>query len=157
MKRSERQEERDAYHEAGHAVVTVFLGLRLHAISIKRDDAHSTHRATKRDDMYWLRNATIAYGGAEAERRLCGPRSRWRAGAGDDLWRAYHALEEITVDPPSLRALQTYAMRQARLLVERHWPEIEALARLLLERKTVTGKEATKLVQERWGRRGETR
>jgi hypothetical protein len=135
----------------------VFLGLGLHAISIERKGesvARLTHGGKSttalriRDAAFYLRSATMAYAGAEAVRRVCGPGSRWRAGAEDDLWQAYHALEAITCDLPSLHAAQNYAMRRARVLVDHYWPEIEALASVLLERKNMTGKEASKLIHE---------
>lgn len=54
----------------------------------------------------------------------------------------------ITMDWPSRRALYFYARRRARLLVENYWPEIEALARVLMERKELDPDEAGKVLRK---------
>jgi hypothetical protein len=52
------------------------------------------------------------------------------------------------MDWPSRRALYFYARRRAGLLVENYWPEIEALARVLMERKQLDADEAGKVLRK---------
>jgi hypothetical protein len=68
--------------------------------------------------------AIVRYAGGEAVRGLA-PRSRWKAGASDDYKWVDIALEKITADWPSRRALYLYT-RRARLLVKHYWPEVGA-------------------------------
>jgi hypothetical protein len=142
-----KQIRRTAYHEAGHAVLAHSLGIGLQRVSLLADEDSSGHildggeysEDTENlriyaEEAFWLHMAIVRYAGAEAVRRLA-PRSRWQDGAGDDYKWAAIALEKITMDGPSLRALHPYARRRARLLVENYWPEIGAVAHALMKRK----------------------
>lgn len=148
--------QRTAYHEAAHAVLAYFLRVGLRRVTVVADedsegasfDGGEFSEDTEElrlhaKEAFWLRMATVRYAGAEAVRRLA-PRSKWRDGATNDYRWASIALEKITLDSQSLRALQTYTMRRSRLLVENYWPEIESLARALIQRKELDGVEAVK-------------
>jgi len=91
----------------------------------------------------------VRYAGAEAVRRLA-PRQRDRGAEGDYKWAA-GALDKITMDLPSRRSLYFYAQRR----VENYLPEIEALARALMERGQLDADEAGKVLLGSFrGRRG---
>ena len=82
------------------------------------------------------------------------PRQRDRGAEGDYKWAA-GALDKITMDLPSRRSLYFYAQRRTRLLVENCLPEIEALARALMERGQLDADEAGKVLLGSFrGRRG---
>jgi hypothetical protein len=158
LTRSLHSVERAAYHEAGHAVLAHFLGVALRQVSIVTDQdspGHVPERGeysedteylrTFAEEAFWLRMAIARYAGVEAERRLT-PRSR-NASAEEDYKRAAVALEKITMDWPSRRALYFYARWRARLLVENYWPEIEAVARALMDRRQLDAEELGKMIR----------
>jgi hypothetical protein len=65
------------------------------------------------------------------------------------------ALDKVTMDWPSRRSLYFYAQRRTRLLVENYLPEIEVLARALMEREQLDADEAGKVLRVSFrGRRG---
>jgi hypothetical protein len=151
-----RQKTLTAYHEAGHAVLSHFLGVGLKRVTVIQDGdslgnsvdggefgADAEELKLCAEEAFWIRMATARYAGAEAVRRRA-PKSRWKSGADNDYNWAEIALEKITDDRQSLRALQTYAMRRARLLVAHYWPEIEQLACVLAREKTIEGRDAVK-------------
>jgi ATP-dependent Zn protease len=152
--------ESTAFHEAGHAVLAHYLGVGLRLVTIDADEDSAGHiqdggewseeaeeLRILADEAYWLRMAISRYAGAEAVRRYA-PRTKWKEGAGNDHYWAAIAIEKITADPRSVRALHAYAQRQARLLVEHYWPEIQRLARALMKEKTLSGDDAKKLITE---------
>jgi hypothetical protein len=67
---------------------------------------------------------------------------------------ATQALEKINDDRESLRLLQALAKRRARVLVKHYWPEIEALAKELTARTTLSGDEAQEVVEKSLRERG---
>lgn len=150
--------KRTAYHEAGHAVLAHYLGVGLKAVTIVADDDSDGASIDGGEwnpdteelrliaaDAFWQRMAIVRYAGAEAVRRLS-PKSNWRRGAGNDYHWAAIALEKITSDADSLRALSAYAKRRARLLVENYWPEIGKLASALSKKKTLHGQDVASLL-----------
>lgn len=116
---------RTAIHEAGHAVLSHFLGIGLRRVTIIAE-SDSVGRSTDggewpededaatlrmfAPEAFWTRMAIIRYAGAEAVRRWS-PRSRWKDGAESDYNWAAIALEKITDDLECRRALHAYATR----------------------------------------------
>jgi hypothetical protein len=163
--RSVKPMQHTAYHKAGHAVLAHFLGVRLRRGSITDEDCsghildggeYSKDTEQMRilaEESFWLRMATVRYAGAEAVRRLA-PRQRDRGAESDYKWAAV-ALDKITMDLPSRRSLYFDVQRRTRLLVENYLPEIEALARALMEREQLDADEAGKVLRGSFlGRRG---
>lgn len=153
--------EQTAYHEAGHAVVSVALGLMGEHVTIEADhDSSGASMAaaeypTDEDaealrlyapGEFWLRQATIRYAGAAALRHA-GYR-RWREGADDDYTWAADAINRITGDDVSMKHLFALAQRRAAVLVEHYWPEIEAVAKGLLAEATLTAEQVGKLFRD---------
>ena len=161
--RSVKPIQHTAYHEAGHVVLAHFLGVGLRRVSITDEDCSAyildggeyrediEHMRIFAEEAFWLRMATVRYAGAEAVRRLA-PQSRWRGAESDYKWAA-GALDKITMDWPSRRALFVYAQRRTRLLVENYLPEIETLARALMERKHLDADEAGEVLRGSFLRR----
>ena len=158
---------RTAIHEAGHAVLHIALGLGCAAITIVPDYEKGTAGTAAHggeygrpgealgepdddvanlrlfaEDAFYLRHAIANYGGAEAGRRLDPQRADWRAGADSDYREASARINAITDDAQSLELLFKYAARRCELLVEYYWPEITAVADLLIEHRTITGEQA---------------
>ena len=126
-----------------------FLGVGLRRVSITDEDCSAyildggaysedtEHMRTFAEESFWLRMATV--------RRLA-PGPRDRGAEGDYKWAA-RALDNITIDLPSRRSLYFYVQRRTRLLVENYFPEIEALARALMERRQLDADEAGKVLR----------
>jgi hypothetical protein len=162
-----------AYHEAGHAVLQLALGIGCEGITIVPNHAEgaagaATHGGewgkpaqgpddqdddvsnlrTFAEEAFLLRHAIANYAGAEAVRRWKPRRKTWRNGATDDYRRAVDRINQITSDTASIDLLFKYAQRRCRILVAHYWPEISAVASLALKRKSITGEQA----REAWSK-----
>jgi hypothetical protein len=152
------------HHEAGHAAVAFFFGLRLDQVRIEPDDESGgvslTEEAVqKRTD---IQRVLIAMAGGRAERHLdpsgVGPR---KGPDGDEAWalRAVGARLNLRlqgrprdyIDKIRERMEDRLADRCARIVKER-WPAIQRLAAELARRASVTpwveltGEEAERLL-----------
>lgn len=134
------QQSRVAYHEAGHAVVRVALGLEPCPVEIRTDGtglAHGTERLEHGDRWIIERQIlwTLAGPVAEARAARCSLISVfWGGGASD--WA--HARERLATPCPYLNDLDSYE-QWARELVGEHWQGIERVAVALLERGRLDG------------------
>jgi hypothetical protein len=158
-----------ALHEAGHAVLHVMLGLGCERVTIvadadcagasfhggeygrpaaflgdEDDDVAELRRLA--EDSFWLRHAIAAYAGAEALRRS--GISNYDVGAEQDRSDAVDAINNITADAESIDALFALAKRRCIVLVEHYWPEIERVARALIESRSLTGEQAGQIVRQ---------
>jgi ATP-dependent Zn protease len=149
--RSEKQVWSTAVHEAGHAVVARVLGLQCGKVTIAanyrtRDAGYGViadpwaavarwdERGKYRPAEAALRARVIAYmAGREAEEELLG---HCPGGDGDDQYQIALMLDTLgqTELEPRLRTF-------ARAIVRRHRSKIEALARALMERRTMSDKQ----------------
>lgn len=152
-----------AHHEAGHAVLQFCLNLGCVQVTIVPDhekgfagvanhggewptDEDAEQLRTFAEEAFFLRHAIADYAGAEACRRA--GYTDWRLGADDDYRNAMDMVNRITHDAESIRHLDAIARRRAVVLVEYYWPEIEAVATALLESKTLTGEDVSRIVRE---------
>jgi hypothetical protein len=152
-----------AYHEAGHAVAAVKLRLKLDAVTI----AASTEAQGKLSFANPLRGIDLRWDSSDRARMkaeklivasLAGPfaqkrykpRSQWRvAGSG------FGIIVERGTDFDKLHGNGKVATRYgayvcavAEQLVEQNWESIGRLARLLIERKTLTADEIRAVIVE---------
>jgi len=160
------EDTRTAFHEAGHAVLQIALGIGCEGATIvsnvkERSAGSSRHGgeygkdaqapgesdddvANLRlyaEDAFLLRHAIADYAGAEALRRWDPARADWRDGADSDYDSAIDRINQITQDAESIKLLFKLARRRCQVLVEYYWPEIGAVASLLLEKRTGSGKQ----------------
>jgi hypothetical protein len=133
-----RPRERIAYHEAGHAVVGVALGRVLRDVSL---DAGTTTFVSQ-DPLDAV--VTSAFAGAAADARGMGTHSD-SAGALDQF-NADGLARGQYPSPAERDAYLAGMARRAVALVDQHWPAIERLAALLLERGRADGAEVTRLL-----------
>lgn len=150
-----------AHHEAGHAVLQFCLKLGVEQATIVPDYEEGTGGASWHggefptdvdaeqlrmfaEEAFFLRHAIANYAGAEACRRA--GYTDWRLGADSDYRNAMDMVNRITHDAESIRHLDAIARRRAVVLVEYYWPEIEAVATALLESKTLTGEDVSRIV-----------
>jgi hypothetical protein len=124
-----------AYHEAGHAVISMKLGYRCLYVTIIPDGDRLGHVCCEdplvggHDDK--IRHALkILIAASLAESRHIGSQS-W--GDADDRLKAMNlALLAVDRDTARAEALIHEMIGEARKLVEQHWPEIEKRAERLL-------------------------
>jgi hypothetical protein len=157
--------ERAAYNEAGHAVARQALGLRVGRVTIKPDskagsagscsDGHALRRehdpesdSSDKNRLRMERDVQVLLAGHEAERRFAGRANH--EGARDDRERAIDLLSFFEGDfyekPGRGRqeGFRTY-FRLLRIWSRRlatgrwNWLKVEAVARLLLEKETISG------------------
>lgn len=146
-----------AHHEAGHAVILVVLGIPVTEVSIvDRGDAHGTCGHPSPYNMYAsprdIRRAArdcilVSYAGVPAQ-RLVDPNPHDRHGDDDDV-SAYRVSREYQVFPRVMQydgddyhlAFLERLRRESARLVRRHAAAIRHLAKVLLDRKMMTGDE----------------
>lgn len=151
-----------ALHEAGHAVLEVVLGIGCKSVTIvpggkfagetRHPGEHGHHDddvENRRDfiaESFWLRNATASYAGAEALRQS--GISNYVVDAEHDIREAAYAISKITDDDETVGALHIVAQRRCRALVEHYRPEIERVAKALVDSRTLTGEQVRKTVSQ---------
>lgn len=147
--------ELTAYHEAGHAVAAVVLRVGAVYASIVPDAVMGTVGHVKHlgwpgpppdveGDLARVRRHAepriiLALAGVVAEKRHHGRRHNW-IGANSDL-RAATDLMGHFVSPRQLQAYTDWMWARTEDLVELWWPQIEAVATALLDRRTMRGRE----------------
>ena len=144
-----------AYHEAGHAVATWRLGLRVATASIEKTEQYLgmvSRTATRLERQIDFssdpavvdrieRLIMICWAGALAVRRL-NPRSKWRNGASEDFEKASNLFFHICgFDAKTQQLYSGLLWRRTELLIEGNWPLVEHVAGLLLERTNLSGQE----------------
>ena len=125
------QREAVAYHEAGHAVVSMKLGYRCLYVTITPDGSRLGHACCE-DPLIGGHDHNIEHAlkvliaASVAEGRHVGSRT-W--GDADDRVKATNlALSATDRDAERAEVLINEMIGEARKLVEQHWPDIEALA-----------------------------
>ncbi len=124
-----------AYHEAGHAVISMKLGYKCLYVTIIPDGDRLGHVCCEaplvggHDDK--IKHALkVLIAASLAESKHIGSQS-W--GDADDRVRATNlALLATDHDTKRAEALINEMIGEARTLVEQHWPDIEALAERLV-------------------------
>ena len=124
-----------AYHEAGHAVISMKLGYRCLYVTIIPDGDRRGHACCE-DPLIGGHEDKIKHGlkiliaASLAESKHIGSRT-W--GDADDRVKATNlALLATDRDTQQAEALIIEMIDEARKLVEQHWPDIEKLAEQLL-------------------------
>lgn len=135
------QREAIAYHEAGHAVVSMKLGYKCLYITIIPDGSRLGHVCCE-DPLIGEGDDKIEHalrlllGARLAEGKHTRSRDIW--GDADDRVKATNlALLATDRDTERAETLINEMIQETRKLVEQHWPEIEALAQRLLVKQRV--------------------
>ena len=129
-----------AYHEAGHAVISMKLGYRCLYVTVIPDGDRLGHVCCQDplirgndDKIEHALKVLIAASFAEGKRIGC---PTW--GDADDRVKATNlALLATDRDTERAEALINKMIGETRKLVEQHWPDIETLAQRLLVNGTV--------------------
>jgi ATP-dependent Zn protease len=145
-----------AFHEAGHAVAAYVLRRRINLVTIVGGDGHNGRvsltelapRHLKRRE----RDVVIGLAGVPAERRLLGGKHDPR-GFENDRLGVLKTLRDTAMrrgeDPELLLESRVQAaLKEAKSIVNEHWPAVESLADELLRRRTLSGRAVRKLLAE---------
>jgi hypothetical protein len=166
-----------AIHEGGHAAAAVALGLEVLSASIGRATAWATRDGWESwADVEYISGpdtdvhaAIVSLAGPEASKRWCP--DRWQpgtqTGSGSDFLDAARALDR-DADRYQHLGIAQYAVRRATIvldvrakaeqLVAYYWPEVQAIARALLEARTLHGDTVRRVFNDSFrARRGEPR
>ena len=125
-----------AYHEAGHAVISYRLDFYLGSATIVPDH-HQGTEGSQSGESTWPDGSRDAdyivslYAGGAAQRRF-NPAAEGK-GCGQDDEKAGELLQSH----PDLN--EERLRKRSHELVAKHWPEIEAVARALLDERTLSG------------------
>jgi len=148
-----------AFHEAGHAVATVFVGAAATDTHVFRDGSgiqlsswHAWHTGTSGQAAIWELLLVFMAGPhaeARASKRGLG---RVRMSTGVKDYASADVLIEIMVErgyATSKRAGWRRADAERAAFLRRHWPIIEMVAVRLAERGIVRAAELTRIYQAR--------
>lgn len=151
-------EVRTAYHEAGHVVMYYVTKKRFRKASIIPNNEYLGIVEEAPIDSYApnfnsTREAIIMMGGQIAESIYTGEDNLYHKGTADYAVSQYGQGE-------TCNAFLNFILHYTRDLVKKWWPEIEVLAKELLEHKEISYLKAVKLIRETherrlWGERYE--
>jgi ATP-dependent Zn protease len=162
-KRSNKERRATAYHEAGHAVIAIALGLTVKKVSIVKGQDYNGlcrqlgllgyHLRDRRDAEDTLKKIIISiYAGMPAQ-RLVDPDPPEFHGACDEedanelCLRHANLLRRGGRAPDEFRRAYLGRRRvEARRLVKQHRKAIEEFAEVLLQRQELGGEEAEELI-----------
>lgn len=155
-------EERTAYHEAGHAFITVLNGREFESVTIQHgqfEDGTPYEGCTQLVKKYWaipfeiLYEAFIAYAGIAAEEIKFG--AEQSESQEMDIIRTRRIIKEHLFyskgDPANDEMVKSMWDNMVKPIVytqlRGNWHAVEALAQALLEQKTLSGKAANKIMK----------
>jgi len=168
LKEDETHARTTAHHEAGHAVAAIVQGLIITYVTIKPDEdfvgacLHPNvlgyeYRGTRERKRIARKCIIASYAGLQAEKIFNPKAEEWRA-QGDEnnafsLSREFLVLPRrcsIIGDEAHLEFL-TKLQREAREMVRRHWPSVSAVAKALLEAKTLVHDQVVEILRRSSG------
>jgi hypothetical protein len=156
---------RTAIHEAGHAVASYFLHVRMKHVTIvpERDSlGHVRHRRVQfgrhgifddslRGTDRAERHIIVCFAGQIAQRKYA-PHSQWRIGGSMDQEQAMELFWHIASADEKARNLQLQLLwRRTELLIELHWKDVRSVAAALLKRKTLDATQVAETILRAYG------
>lgn len=156
-----------AYHEAGHAVALIAQGQPCEDLTVIAGDGYlgrCLHPSVAAISFSTLREAKqlgrqqiiVCLAGGEAERLSGFISPNGENGSNQDIENALHISEQYSIlprdirfarDPAHMEFITKRLAAEARRLMKRQWQAVSTLARLLVERKTITGDEVERIVR----------
>ncbi len=152
-----------AFHEAGHAVAAVVLGISITRVSIV-PSIHSFGRVThgrhepyaalvegaplnERGRQAVRAQVLMSFAGPSAEERLTG----WCRSTDNDGYEQAQMLELLGGSDSEILAELLNLSDVSRQFVEEHWEVIGQLAEVLFDRRMLSGKTVRKIVRRALG------
>lgn len=137
--------ERTAYHEAGHAVVAHFVGAPVMSLSIVPTGIEEGRLFMGKGQLDGDKQLAIGYAGREAELLATGTHSD---GCEMDLLTIQLACNVWFVDERDRDEAMESAQEDARNILQKHWPAVEALAQALLAQKRIIGTDVQTIINQ---------
>lgn len=138
-----------AFHEAGHALVAYHGAWPIRFVTIRRNPhfqppalGHVCWDEGGTFDERWA--GLIGVAGPLAESRYSGCPVRWEHFATDCGIAMRHILDS---GPDDYRAAGDELEREAQAFLERHWCQVEAIAKALLRKTTLTGADVERAIK----------
>lgn len=136
-----------AYHEAGHAVMALIVGRDIHRVSIlpntTRLGACELKKGRSKPSRDMLEDEIlILLAGVAAEGRLT-ENYNW-SGGSQDLKQVTYLIESRAASERQAERLRRRMLDKAEYLLDdsAHWEAVRAIAKQLLESKTISGRAA---------------
>jgi len=126
-----------AFHEAGHAVVAQYFGLKITALEIREDGSGKTETSGAIDDLSLIDRIAL-YCAGQASRTVFKCRSH--AIAVSDCHGEIKKFVEGLTEDHSLE-LRNAGYRRAIEILKSNAPEVERLANLLIQKRRIDGNE----------------
>ena len=153
--------QRTAFHEAGHAAMCFAQERKFHHVTIVAEEAEGSlgHilyaklksvQADKGNDWKTrksLENVILCSLAGPAAEAIYAGRRNWR-GARGDLRSMTNAATGITFDAEEASAFVSWLWIRANNIVRARWRMVEILAAALLERETLSYKEAQTVLRD---------
>ncbi len=160
-----RRSELAAYHEAGHAVVGLYLGMQIDGVLMRGRHGFpvtywTERRPSKGRTEYTASTVIFGWAGYCAERaalRRWGkswPKGEPRFWKTTDYARSRSYMQECGIQAARRRPRIARLEKSTRALVENLWPAIEALAKALLKRRAMRFKGIRTVVLKAAARHG---
>lgn len=157
MTKEEKELHRVAFHEAGHALAVWRLGSMLLSITIEpatwpavripcAGNIRHTWARGPHQDGFAQRHAMILFAGPMAQEQH-DPNSDIDWGGYWDFEEAENIANIACRSRDSVEPFLQLAEREARALVREYWHCVEALARALLTKPTLSGDEAVLIME----------
>jgi ATP-dependent Zn protease len=148
-------EERTAFHEAGHAVAAHVLRRKIEFVTIAKGEGRAgLARLSDIRPNQWTRrerDIVVAFAGPFAEIRKYGQAKA--AGVDDDLQYIRSEIDLVArarnpiASAEDVERLRTELSQRGQALVDSHWTEIEAVAFALLKYETLSGAVVKRLLR----------
>jgi ATP-dependent Zn protease len=146
-----------AVHEAGHAVAATHFGIGFDHVTIIPNaefpqggrvkmhpvPSYASSSKTKNDPpamRFWENYLIMTLAGPAAHKKRH-PYAHWGSYAMSDLGQYNHLSEDMHSDRDVRNAYYNYIAARAKAFVETYWHDIEAVARALVERGTLSDEE----------------
>lgn len=155
---NKRELERMAYHEAGHAVMMHHFGIEIDQISIDpnvdklavvkpKPSGINSMGADKDEFMALLKECVIpSLGGLASEFIHDGEHKTKYVGSGDDLKKTQELLRALNI-VWSYQYIIEWLFNDAVELLKDKWGAVEALSWALIQKRTIVGELATKIIE----------
>jgi ATP-dependent Zn protease len=149
-----------AYHEAGHAVMTLSFGRAFKRISMVEDD-HALARVVGKPVGEWFRpdveisgrmrrrieqDIIIGWGGCEAEARFVGEEDLDTKGCRGDIDHLAQLADYVVSSPQEAEAFLEWLRLRTVNALERWWYRVEAIADALKESDILSYQETKAIV-----------